>query len=156
MNRNLLVIIILIVFFAGVIVFLRNRGEREEIGFRQTTATPTQQQVSLFPSPPLEYVIDMIDSGFNPAEIVINAGNTVRFINQSSQGHWPASAVHPTHEFYPGSSISKCNSPGSMTIFDACRGLQKGESFSFTFNEKGTWPYHDHLAPSAKGKIIVR
>lgn len=156
MNKTLLFIIILIVIFAGVIIFLGNRREREEISFPQATPTPTQPQVSPFPSPPPEYIINMADSGFNPTEVVINAGDTVRFINQSSQGRWPASVVHPTHEFYPGSSISKCGTPEANKIFDACRGLQKGESFSFTFNSKGIWPYHDHLDPSVKGKVIVR
>lgn len=163
MNKLLLFIIVLAAVLLGIVWFLGNR-EDKEVSSPQSTLMPIQPTIlpiSVLPQPeqavaPKNLIISITDSGFNPAEVVINAGDTVRFLNQSSQGRWPASAVHPTHELYPGSSISKCGSPEPMAIFDACRDLQKGEGFFFTFNNKGTWPYHDHLAPSAKGKIIVR
>ena len=92
----------------------------------------------------------MTDSGFNPAEMTINAGDTVRFVNQGNQARWPASGIHPTHDLYPekGGCIS--------SKFDACKGLAKAESFSFTFTIKGSWPYHDHFVPSVRGTIIVQ
>jgi len=61
--------------------------------------------------------------------------------------------MHPTHTVYPGSDVKKCGSDES--IFDACKGLEQGESFSFTFNEIGSWGYHDHLRASTTGKIVV-
>ena len=57
--------------------------------------------------------------------------------------------MHPTHAIYPESG----GCIGSK--FDACKGLKEGESWSFTFNEKGTWNYHDHFDVSKFGKIIV-
>lgn len=161
MNKNIiLTIFIVAVIFIGVIWFLGNRGDEE-------VALPTQIELSPSPSPsptptprtlvtPKIITVNMADSGFSPNEVTINAGDTVKFVNQSSQSRWPASAVHPTHELYPGSGISRCGSLGPMAIFDACRGLKTGESFSFIFNSKGSWPYHDHLAPSVKGIIIVQ
>ena len=73
----------------------------------------------------------------------------VTFINKDSVPHWPASGEHPTHQDYPeeGGCI------GSK--FDACSGLKTGETYSFTFNEKGTWNYHDHLNSGLGGVIIV-
>lgn len=168
MNKTFLFIIILAVVFIGVVVFLGNREGEEEVGFPQGTPTlpilsPTPSEISQ-PSPtgsgeigttptaviPKTVTVNMTDSGFNPVEITINAGDTVRFVNQGNQLRRPASGIHPTHDLYPekGGCIS--------SKFDACRGLQNGESFSFTFNLKGTWPYHDHLAPSVKGTIIVQ
>jgi plastocyanin len=41
-------------------------------------------------------------------------------------------------------------------IFDACRGLNQEESWSFIFNEIGEWYYHDHLNSSWKGEIVVK
>ncbi len=89
-------------------------------------------------------------SGFNPSTLSINSGETVTWINKGSSQAWPASAIHPSHEVYPetGGCI------GSK--FDACKGLKQGESYSFTFNQKGTWRYHDHLNPSSIGTIIVQ
>ena len=62
--------------------------------------------------------------------------------NASGEDAWPASDVHPTHEVYPG--------------FDAERGVPSGSSWSYTFDRAGSWPFHDHLAPEAKGVIVVR
>jgi len=99
--------------------------------------------------------IEITSSGFSPKTLEINAGDTVTWTNKDSRNHWPASAIHPTHTVYPGSSISKCGTSAESEIFDACNGLSAGESYSFTFNEKGTWKYHDHLSISRTGTIIV-
>lgn len=98
--------------------------------------------------------IEISDSGFSPSRLEINQGDRVTFINNGNAPSWPASAVHPTHKSYPGSDIAKCDS--GEEIFDACKGLSKGESFSFTFNEVGEWRYHNHLNPSLTGVVVVR
>jgi len=93
--------------------------------------------------------VDITSSSFSPKTLTITAGETVKFTNKDSRSSWPASAVHPTHTVYPetGGCI------GSK--FDACKGLAQDESYSFTFNEKGTWNYHDHSKPGMTGTIIV-
>ena len=95
-------------------------------------------------------VIEITSSGFNPCTLTMNAGDTVTFVNKDSKAHWPASAVHPTHSAYPA--------PGGCigSKFDACKGLAQGEDFSFKFDVKGAWKYHDHLNPSVFGTIIVQ
>jgi len=100
-------------------------------------------------------VIEITSSGFTPSELTISKGETVTWINKDTEEHLPASAIHPTHTVYPGSGIEKCGTSEEKMIFDACRGLAPGESWSFTFNEIGTWGYHDHLNVDFKGKIIV-
>ncbi len=94
-------------------------------------------------------------SGFEPKTLTVKTGTIVTFVNEDSNKHWPASATHPTHKVYPGSGIEKCGIVGETNIFDACRGLAQGESFSFTFNEKGSWKYHDHLNVPSTGTIVV-
>jgi len=101
-------------------------------------------------------VVAITSSGFSPNVLTINEGETVTFVNQVSRRSWPASAVHPTHTIYPGSGIGKCGGAEAGSIFDACRGLGEGESYSFTFNEVGRWGYHDHLRSSLTGTIVVR
>lgn len=106
--------------------------------------------------PEFHALISYTDEGFSPASVNIERGQTVRFVNNSSgAGTWPASAVHPTHTIYPGSSISKCDTEEQAGIFDACRELQPGEFWEFTFNEAGEWRYHDHVHAYHTGAIIV-
>lgn len=101
------------------------------------------------------FTVEITDSGYVPQNLTAKKGSTVTWINKTSTPNWPASAMHPTHEKYPGSSITKCGTGDSEDIFDACKGLEEGESFSFTFNEVGEWGYHEHLAVKMFGKIIV-
>jgi plastocyanin len=89
-----------------------------------------------------EVMISMSEVGFNPSTVTIPAGTTVTFVNDGQGPHWPASAVHPTHQVLPG--------------FDARRGLATGETYSYTFGQPGTWSMHDHLNPSTTGQIIVQ
>lgn len=100
-------------------------------------------------------MVKIAASGFEPKTLTVKAGATVTFVNEDSNKHWPASAMHPTHKVYPSSGIEKCGTVEETNIFDACRGLAQGESFSFTFNEKGSWKYHDHLNVPSTGTIVV-
>jgi plastocyanin len=85
--------------------------------------------------------IMMKEDGYEPADVTIKAGQAIRFINKSSGNRWPASNIHPTHEIYPE--------------FDPKKAIQPGESWAFTFRNKGTWRMHDHLLSYMKGVITV-
>lgn len=100
-------------------------------------------------------LVEMTTTGFVPKTLTIKVGDTVTFVNKDSTRHWPASNIHPTHQTYPGSNIEKCGTSEQSTIFDACKGLMQGEEYSFTFDNFGRWPYHDHLKPSLAGTIVV-
>lgn len=101
------------------------------------------------------FTVTKANEGFSPQTLTIKKGSTVNFVNNSSADFWPATARHPTHTVYPGSDIQKCGTQEENGIFDACRGLSAGQTFSFTFNQVGEWAYHDHLNATAFGKIIV-
>lgn len=101
------------------------------------------------------YTVEMTQSGFSPSPLTINIGDSVKFITLDDGSYWPASAMHPTHKVYPGSDIKKCGTSEQDGIFDACKWLPQGQSFTFTFNQAGTWGYHDHLNAKLFGKIIV-
>jgi plastocyanin len=101
------------------------------------------------------FIVKFTPEGYSPKELTISAGDTVTWVNENTIETWPASARHPTHEVYPGSSITKCGTEEENNIFDSCIGLEEGEEWSFTFDEKGSWGYHDHLNPNYFGKIIV-
>jgi len=126
----------------------------ETTGATEEQPTAITEAVIEESTPPAsDNVIKITANGFEPKTLTVKAGDTVTFVNEDSDKHWPASAMHPTHTVYPGSDVKKCGSDES--IFDACKGLEQGESFSFTFNEIGSWGYHDHLRASTTGKIVV-
>jgi plastocyanin len=86
-------------------------------------------------------VIKMTASGFLPVTVTVLAGTEVQFVNSDVKGHWPASAIHPTHLVLPE--------------FDARKSILPGETYSYTFTKKGEWLMHDHIFPARTGKIIV-
>ena len=96
-------------------------------------------------------LVKYTNQGFSPKTISINEGDTVTWTNESNLNLWVASSIHPTHNEYPEESDSDC---GGST-FDACIGIGPGEEWSFTFNEVGSWDYHDHLNPSRTGTVEV-
>jgi plastocyanin len=67
---------------------------------------------------------------FNPRIVVINTGDTVKWINNDTRLHWPSSDPHPTHTGLVG--------------FDPLADLRPGESFSYKFTDPGVYGYHDH------------
>ncbi len=79
--------------------------------------------------------------GFVPDNVVVKVGTKVNFKNLSSKGVWPASDFYPSDTLYPD--------------FNSQKEIQGGNSWSFTFNNLGSWSYHDDLNPINKGLIIV-
>ena len=98
--------------------------------------------------------IEITTSRFSPNTLEVSKGTAVVFVNKGSSLSWPASAMHPTHTVYPGSGIDKCGT--GEEIFDACIGLEEGESWIFVFGEIGEWKYHDHLNPGKTGTVVVK
>ena len=131
-----------------------NNAVSDESDNNNADSSSNNDAIDIVPTKPR--TIEMSSSGFNPRTIEINQGESVIFLNTGTASHWPASDIHPTHKVYPGSDIKKCGSSESVRIFDSCKGLSSGESYIFTFTERGNWAYHDHLRPSMKGIIIVR
>ncbi len=117
---------------------------------KKTSTKPATKTLS----EPTTHLVEVTMTSFSPAVLTVQGGDTVEF--KSVKGtHWVASAIHPDHKAYPGSDIWKCNGPEEETIFDACRRISEGKSYSFTFLEKGSWKYHDHVNPRLAGTIVV-
>lgn len=103
---------------------------------RESSPAPAQSQVYSG-----EVVISMTREGFVPDKIRIGRGTKVRFKNEDSLWHWPASDIHPTHSIYPE--------------FDPLEPIAPGQEWAFMFERTGTWSMHDHLAPYVIGTITV-
>ena len=157
--------LVVVLLIGGFFVLQGTIGSSESESSTVGDGIPSDQSVSPDTSPAstqrgeqdgeesAKNIVAYTGSGYSPKDIVIKAGETVTFKNESSRGIWPASAIHPTHTVYPGSGITKCGS--GANIFDACRILNPGEEWSFVFENAGDWKYHDHTRPSHRGSIIV-
>ena len=95
-------------------------------------------------------------SSFTPATVTIHVGDTVMFVDQGSASMWVASAQHPNHVGYDGTTRSEHCAAGytGSAPFDQCTASKN--PYSFTFTKAGSWPYHDHVNASAHGVIIVQ
>lgn len=168
MKKTLLIIIVLLGFSTLVWFTQRNNGAPVATATPTPTSTdvpneliPTMTttiQPSASPSAtpaPATHTVTYTNNGYSPATLTVKKGDTVVFENKSSRKMWTASDVHPTHRNYPGSGIEKCSSAGA-DIFDACRGFDPGENYSFTFNQVGTWQYHNHSQANHGGTVIVQ
>lgn len=111
-------------------------------------AVPTQSTSSSPTNAP--YIVTYTDSGFSPRTLAVPKGGTVIFKNSASDDMRVASNPHPIHNDYPvaGGCIS--------SAFDSCKGIAPGQSWSFTFDIRGSWGYHNHLDPGEGGTIVVQ
>ena len=102
-----------------------------------------------------DVIVVLGSDGFSPEIVIVEKGDMVIFKNNTEGEMWPASAVHPTHKEYPGSDIDKCFDGSDKVFFDACDRIAPGGTWSFTFNEVGSWKYHDHLNSGLRGTVVV-
>lgn len=95
------------------------------------------------------------EDGFSPKSVTVQLGTKITFVNQSTKGVWVASAKHPDHTIYSGTSLSQHCPDTTNSSFDACSVTPSGGSYSFIFNKEGTWKYHDHVDATQFGTVIV-
>ncbi len=93
-----------------------------------TAPQPTQTAVSL----PVTATVENVDFSFYPSEVTIARGGTVTWKQKDYDEH-------------------TVTGDG----FDSGR-LSQGKTFSYTFNEVGTYEYRCMLHPTMKGKVIVK
>jgi len=119
---------------SGGVPFPKINGQTETTSSPSTPQPPPPSPTPVpTPPPKLEPLLHKVfieSGGFNPQHITIRVGDTVRWVNNDDELHWPASDPHPTHTGVPD--------------FDPLADLLPGENFSYTFSMMGAFPYHDH------------
>ena len=93
---------------------------------------------------PRELIIRITDSGvYEPHDVTLYVGDTLTFINEDGDLHWPGANPHPTHSSLPG--------------FSASGGIMRGQWYSYVFMRPGVFAYHEHLLNSSVtiGRITV-
>lgn len=103
-------------------------------------------------------IITLTDSGFSPRTVTVAAGETVRFINDSSRSMWVGADEHPTHTEYDGTSAREHCVDGAAIggSFDQCAAVARGEYWDYTFTRAGTFNFHNHTGASSVGTVVVR
>ncbi len=122
------------IWYIGVLVILvLISGCTEQKTSLQTTATMTASGAIM---------VEIKNLAFNPANITIAKGTSVTWKQSDSASHTVTSVLgkyEPTHQ------VKVLDSPL----------LSKGQTYSYTFNEPGTFEYFCMIHPSMKGKVIV-
>ena len=95
------------------------------------TNTPSGIGVQVGGNAKAMQVINIQNFSFSPAELSVEAGTTVKWTNNDSAPHQI-----------------------SGTGFGS-QSLGQGESYTFTFDQAGTFDYHCAIHPSMTGKVIV-
>ncbi len=128
-------------------------------GAATSTAIATSSGVSVgatvaVGTAPLSASVTYNGSSFSPSTVTIAQGGTVTFTSTAG-AMWVASGPHPIHNSYDGTTMQQHCAPGYIGAapFDQC---SPGTSFTFTFNNVGSWGYHDHLNASVQGTVIVQ
>ncbi|PIZ28231.1 hypothetical protein COY43_01635 [Candidatus Berkelbacteria bacterium CG_4_10_14_0_8_um_filter_35_9_33_8] len=170
MNKTIIAVVIATVVLTGGYFFFkdvdRSTPEVSEPSSQQPITQSSASEPSTSEQPPQqpqasqapavkENVVTFTNSGYSPSILTVKKDETVTFKNQSSRSMWPASAMHPTHRAYSNTSLDEHCPDTTGIAFDACKGFLPSQSWSFTFNQVGTWKYHDHLSSSNTGVIVV-
>lgn len=125
-------------------------GGSENVGI-ETQASASSDSGANAPSSPSspssnsaskgDFTVHITNYAFTPAELVISNGSTVTWINDEITPHVV-------------STVSGTRNPF------ASHSLNKGQTFVFTFNEKGTYNYQSDIDisdhPEMTGKIVVQ
>lgn len=158
-QKNIIIgILVILVIVLGAIVFT-NRKEavapiveenktstESTLGTETSNTTNSQSQgtvrtTSKTTKPTPAAIVTYTNEGFDPSIATIKQGQSVLFINKSSESLWVASNPHPSHSMYPA--------------FDERTSIGPNGTFQFTFTQVGKWRYHNHLRSLREGTIVV-
>lgn len=86
--------------------------------------------------------VNITSSGFIPATISVNLGQAVVWTNKDTSPHVVASDPFPSDNILPA--------------LNSNQQIDTNDSYTYIFNRKGTFTYHDNLNPSLEGTVIVK
>jgi len=155
MKKGIIGFIIVVALIAGGYGFFMNKAAAPTVTPKTGNEAAQQQPQPTEAVPSEKNVIVYTDTGYSPSSLTVKLGETVVFKNNSSRSMWTASAMHPTHTAYDGTSLAQHCPNTAGTAFDECTSATPGSSWSFTFAKAGTWHYHNHVSPSDYGTVIV-
>ena len=154
-TKYIIGLVIIAIVIIAISLAARNQTTTAPTENAATTQTSAETVVSTTPEPTIPaqtVIVEYTDQGFMPKEVSIKVGDTVKFVNKSSEGMWVGSAMHPNHVVYSGTELKDHCPDTAGTAFDQCGTTNE---YSFTFNKVGSWGYHNHVSAKMFGKVIV-
>ena len=138
MNRNVVIggVIVAVAVLAAVV--LSQSDEEEPASSPAPTAKATARATASATTQQKSVEVKYTESGFEPKEIRVKAGQSVLFNNDIRIQ--VSSDPHPQHTIN-----SELN--GEVTL--------QGKGELLTLNRKGSFGIHDHLNPSNRATVIV-
>jgi len=98
-----------------------------------------------------QVLISYTDNGFEPANVTIKKGDTVRFTNNSTD--------KMNMKILSPGSVGDTQYPGAASCggsaLNSCDDIALQDFWEFTFTSVGSWTYQDSLHPDNKGTITV-
>lgn len=147
MNKKELSVVILVLVFTIVAGGLTVATSGNKTPDKHESSTP-KDAVDL--TNQTEVKLTITAYAYSKRDIKVKKGTTVTWTNQDSMEH-NAMLEHEdsghAHDAPPVSEVRPDVFAGPL--------LKKGESYSFTFDEIGTYPYHCAPHPSMRGSITV-
>jgi len=86
------------------------------------------------PGRPVTHAVDVVNDSFQPATIVVKAGEKVTWHNSDDDPHTITS---------------------TRPLFDS-GGLARDDSYSYVFRKPGTYTYYCKVHPFMKGTVVVK
>ena len=111
--------------------------------------TPTLA-VKIAASTGFDYLVSYTERGFEPANVTIEAGQTIRFANNNAGKTLWVAATSDGGTLYAGSGRG-CG----QSDFDSCMALERGDFWEFTFQDEGTWSYKNNTEVKHMGVVTV-
>lgn len=165
MKQTTIIGVVVVVLIAGGAWWYVGQQPSSSVPAAVDTATPVQTsadtsqvqvQTSVNTTPAPVTLVVYGDEGFSPKTVTIPPGTRVEFVDRSVlKDMWVASAAHPTHQMYDGTTkVQHCvTGYTGAKPFDQC---SIGTSFDYTFDKVGTWKYHNHVEAGDFGTVIVQ
>lgn len=141
MKKAIVAIAIVLIIVIGWVAFKGKDDNKTNNSAQTNNSTPSQSQTSNnnqsqnSSQPTATGSVTIKDLAFSPQNITVKKGTKVTWTNQDSTSH----TVTET---------DGKNGPSSST-------LSNGQSYSFTFNETGTFAYHCSIHNEMTGTVVV-
>src|SRR3989338_2393609 len=139
--KNTIIAVLVVVVAAGAWWYYYGASSALAPSTDTTTGDTVQGENSAMPAP-----------GSRGATVTIKKGGTITFVNGGGGDMWVASAPHPAHTAYSGTSLQEHCSDAVDVSFDQCK---IGDTYSFTFDKTGSFKYHNHTNSSQFGTVVV-
>ncbi len=154
MNKNQSIALVVAIVIVGLFFYFNDAQAPVQQNAQQESAAtltpqtsetastaPTPRPVVKAAAPVAKNTVSYAGGTFTPMTLNVKAGESVKFVNNSSLSMWVMSGPDTYHSEYPS--------------FNQERTVGKGGVYNFTFVTPGTYQYFNKNNPSAKGLVVV-